>query len=124
MSGKCLLLVEDDFDFRLVMAETLADEGFEVIEAQSGDEAVELLVRLEKLDLLVTDIQMPGRFDGNCVATEAKRHYPGLPVIYISGRPESLTNRIDPTDSFVRKPFSCRHFIVEITRLLAAASPA
>ncbi len=124
LNGKCLLLVEDDFDFRLVMAETLADEGFDVVAAQSGDEAVEILEHLEKLDLLVTDLQMPGRFDGNLVAREAKRQYPGLPVVYISGCPESLTNGIEPIDAFVCKPFSHRDFVGEIVRLLASVSAA
>jgi CheY-like chemotaxis protein len=123
LHGKCLLLVEDDDDFRIVMSETLVDEGFEVIEARTGDEAVDRMQHLGKLDLLVTDIQIPGRLDGNGVATEAKRQRPGLPVVYISGRPESLTNRIDSVDSFVCKPFSSRHFVIEITRLLTSVTP-
>lgn len=123
MHGKCLLLVEDDDDFRMVMSETLVDEGFEVIEARTGDEAVDRLRHLKKLDLLVTDIQIPGCLDGNGVATEAKHQHPGLPVVYISGRPESLTNGIGSINSFVCKPFTSRHFVVEITRVLTAVTP-
>ena len=123
MNGKRLLLVEDDDDFRLVMSETLVDEGFEVVEARTGDEALERLLNLTRLDLLVTDIQTPGHLDGNALATEAKRQHPGLPVVYISGHPESLTNRVGPIDSFVCKPFTSRHFVFEITRLLTAVNP-
>lgn len=119
--GKCLLLVEDNPEFRLVLAEVFCDEGFDVIEAENGDAAVDLLRRINRIDILVTDIQMPGVFDGNAVATEAKRHYPGLPVLYMSGYPDSLTNSLAPVDAFVSKPFSPRRLLVEISGLLAAA---
>jgi CheY-like chemotaxis protein len=123
MHGRHLLLVEDDFYFRLVMAEALADEGFTVVEAENGDVAVVMLEHLDRLDMLVTDIQMPGRLDGNCVAKEAKRLHPDLPVLYMSGYSGSLTNIIGPTDAFLCKPFKSRHMIAEIARLLAVPVP-
>jgi CheY-like chemotaxis protein len=123
MYGKRLLLVEDDIYFRLVMTEALTDEGYDVIEAENGDVAVGMLEHLDRLDILVTDIQMPGRLDGNCVAKEAKRLHPDLPVLYMGGYSESLTNIIGPTDAFVRKPFRSRLMIAEIARLLAVPIP-
>jgi two-component system, response regulator PdtaR len=121
MSQKRLLLVEDDVEFRLVMAESLADAGFAVFEAEDGDHAAEMLRRLDLIDLLVTDIEMPGRCDGNVVAARAKDCYCGLPVVYVSGQPGSVTNTIGACDAFVLKPFHPSSVIAIIRRLLAAA---
>ena len=121
MNEKRLLLVEDDSELRFLIAEALFDAGFEVVEAEDGDQAVELLENLEQLDVLVTDIQMPGRLDGNDVATRARGRHPGLPVVYVSGHPASLTNGIGPCDAFLCKPFGSFLVISEVARLLAVA---
>jgi CheY-like chemotaxis protein len=119
LGPKCLLLVEDDFDFRMMMADSLSDAGFEVVEAKDGDQAVEIIEHRGRIDLLVTDIQMPGRCDGNAVATSAKACHLGLPVVYVSGHSESLTNSIGPCDAFVLKPFRPSELIAVVKRLLA-----
>jgi DNA-binding NtrC family response regulator len=121
MSGQRLLLVDDDTGFRQVLAETFLDAGFQVVEAEDGDQAIGILEGLGQLDVLVTDIQMPGRFDGNDVATKAKNRHPGLAVVYVSGSPESVTNRIGPCDVFLGKPFHCARMLSEVRRLLCLA---
>jgi DNA-binding response OmpR family regulator len=119
MSQKCLLLVEDESDLRLMMADSLSDAGFNVIEAEDGDQAVKILERHPQIDLLVTDIDIPGRCDGNDVAISAKACHFDLPVIYVSGSPERLTNTVGPSDVFLLKPFRHAEMIAEIRRLLA-----
>jgi DNA-binding NtrC family response regulator len=121
MSGQRLLLVDDDTGFRQVMAETFLDAGFQVVEAEDADQAIGILEGPGPLDVLVTDIQMPGRFNGNDVATKAKNRHPGLAVVYVSGSPESLTNRIGPCDVFLGKPFQCSRMLSEVGRLLRLA---
>jgi CheY-like chemotaxis protein len=121
MNEKCLLLVEDDSELRFLIAEAFFDAGFEVVEAEDGDQAVELAENLKQLDVLVTDIQMPGRLDGNEVATRARGRHPGLQVVYMSGDPASLTNGIGPCDAFLCKPFRSFVVISEVARLLAVA---
>ena len=118
MDVKRLLLVEDEFLIRLLLADSLTEAGFEVIEAEDGDEAVQMLDRLGGLDLLLTDIQMPGQADGNAVAAKAKELYPGIPVIYVSGRPESLKNKVGGRDVFVHKPYGPAAIISTVKRLL------
>jgi DNA-binding response OmpR family regulator len=103
---KRVLLVEDDALIRLWLADDLLDAGFDVVEAEDGDRAIVLMDQAVVFDLLITDISMPGRADGNAVAIWAKQRYPGLPVIYASGRPASLTNSLGLRDAFVPKPFS------------------
>jgi CheY-like chemotaxis protein len=119
LDPKCLLLVEDNSDFRIMMADSLSDAGFKVTEAENGDRAVEIIEHHDQIDLLLTDIQMPGSFDGNDVANCAKACHLGLPVVYVSGSPESLTNSIGPCDAFVLKPFRPSELVAVIQRLLA-----
>jgi DNA-binding response OmpR family regulator len=110
--------VDDDEDFCHFIAETLLDAGFEVVEAADGDQAVNILDQLGQLDLLVTDIDIPGRFDGNCVATRARSLHPDLSIVYISGCPDRLTNRVGPHDTFIGKPFHSSRMLSEVKRLL------
>ena len=123
MFGKRLLLVEDDYEFRVVMAEALSDEGFDVHEAGDGAAAIEIIERLLRIDILITDLQLPGGLDGNGVAHYAKMIHPFLPVLYISGHPAALTNPLGPADAFVGKPFSSDRLSIELTRLLTSANP-
>lgn len=119
--GKRLLLVEDEVLIRIWMAQCLADAGYDVVEAENGDHALMLMDQPDAFDLLITDIQMPGRADGNAVATRAKQRYPGLPVIYASGRPESLKNEVRACDAFVPKPFNVTIILTTAKRVLDAA---
>jgi CheY-like chemotaxis protein len=120
MMGKRVLLVEDELLIRMWLADDLAEAGFDVVEAEDGDRAMLLIEETPVFDLLITDIQMPGRADGNAVAIRAKQRYPGLPVIYASGRPGSLTNAIGCCDAFVPKPFSAAYILATARRLLDA----
>lgn len=124
MTQKCVLVVEDQFMIRLMLVEALTAAGFEVLEAQDGDAALELLGEREHLDLVVTDIQMPGLADGNVVGAYAKSRHPGVPVIYASGRPDTLKNRLFQEDSFISKPFGTQQIVVLVARQLGLPASA
>ena len=119
MEKRLILLVEDEMLIRAIVAESLGDAGFEVVEAANGDEALALIGRLERVDLLLTDMQMPGKADGNAVAACARHHFPRLPVIYVTGRPDSLTNPVGGNDLVICKPFGPKEVIGAAVRLLA-----
>ena len=115
MCGKHLLIVEDEAPLRELLVECFSECGFEVTEAVDGDHAVTML---DDIDLLITDIDMPGRLDGNAIAMKAKDRHPDLPVIYASGRPDRLTNSVGQCDAFMNKPFSLSHMVALVLRLL------
>ncbi len=123
MTRKCVLVVEDQYLIRLMLVEGLTDAGFAVIEAQDGETALGLLKGTE-VDLLITDIQMPGCTDGNAVGAYAKTRHPGMPVIYASGREDTLTNALSQEDVFVSKPFGAQQIVVLATKLLRRAGRA
>jgi CheY-like chemotaxis protein len=82
-----ILVVEDDRDVRELAITVLETAGYRVLEASNGDEAHRLLLAHADLsvDLLFTDIVMPGRLDGIDLAKEARSLRPGLKVLYASG---------------------------------------
>ncbi len=120
MIGKRVLLVEDEALVRLILAESLEDFGFQVVEASTGDEAAQLIEAGDAFDLVVTDIQMPGRLDGIAVARHARHYHADIPVIYVTGRPESMSGvgALGPCDALVLKPYGPRDVMTAITRLL------
>ena len=76
-----ILVVEDDPLIREFVVEALREEGYEVIHAANGEQALAWCKR-RVADVLVTDIRLPGRIDGWQIAERCREHDPGLPVIY------------------------------------------
>ena len=106
MPNAKILVVEDEVLIRLTLAEALAEEGFTVVEAASGDEALALLGQEEGISLLLTDVQLPGRTDGLALASEVRRRSPDLPVIYVTGRPDTLAaGTRSGRDATIVKPY-------------------
>ena len=85
--AKTVLVVEDDRDVREVALAALEGLGFRVIEAVSGDDAHRLLLAHPEIqvDVLFTDVVMPGRLDGIDLANAARVLRPGLGVLYATG---------------------------------------
>ncbi len=107
--GGTVLLVEDEDAVRLFSARALRNKGYKVIEAKTGEAALELLDG-GPYDLLVTDMVMP-RVDGAQVIRAARKLLPDLPVICISGYTEdSVLKEVESLDKlrFLSKPFSLK----------------
>lgn len=86
-----ILLVEDEWLIRTIMAEELADAGFHVLSFETGDAGAAFLADKGcDFDLLVTDIHMPGQTDGIALARLVKECSPQMPIIYTTGRPDAL----------------------------------
>lgn len=81
-----ILAVEDEALLLDVLTAELEDRNYRVLQALTGEAAISLLrERIEEIDLLVTDIRLPGAADGWTVAEEARRLRSNLPVIYVTG---------------------------------------
>ena len=116
-----VLLAEDEPMVRILLAESLEDAGFEVIQASTGDEAAQLLIDPDDVSAVVTDIQMPGSRDGNALAQAAKAKHPGIPVVFMTGNPSSLTIKLGDRDTLLRKPFAPSDVIEAVRLLLGSA---
>jgi CheY-like chemotaxis protein len=101
-----ILIVEDEFLIRMTLAEALAEHGFDVAEAASGEEALATLRGDPLISLLLTDIQLPGALNGLDLARSAREGRPDLPVIYVTGRPDAMPSPVQAArDVFVPKPY-------------------
>jgi|RhiMetdeSRZDD1v2_1073273.scaffolds.fasta_scaffold302762_2 CheY-like chemotaxis protein len=90
-----ILVVEDEWIVRAVIANFLRDEGYIVVEAATGEEALSLLTgHNEPIDLLFTDIQLGGRLTGWDVAETFRNSRPHSPVFYASGHPPDDRRRV------------------------------
>jgi DNA-binding NtrC family response regulator len=101
-----VLVVEDEFLIREMMAEALTEEGFEVRAVGNADDALALLARGEACDVLFTDINLGGEVDGAMLSWAARTLRPNLPVLYASGAVSGL-HQIKPVPgaTFVPKPY-------------------
>jgi two-component system response regulator PilR (NtrC family) len=110
-----LLLVDDEPAFREVIAERLADSGYRVVQAGSGEEAVERL-REFAFDILVTDLRLPG-VDGRQVLDEAFARYPEITAIVITGY-GGVREAVEVTrrgaEGFITKPFQFEELVHEL----------
>ena len=97
-----VLVVEDDFFVREMIVYELTLAGFEVLEAESAEDGLALLAQGDRLDLLFTDIRLPG-MDGWQLAVEIRARHADVPVIYASGYAERLTPL--PGSKFLQKPY-------------------
>ena len=118
--GGTVLLVEDEDPVRLFSARALRNKGYKVVEAKTGEAALELLDG-GPYDLLVTDMVMP-RVDGAQVIREARKLLPDLPVICISGyTEESVLKEVESLDKlrFLSKPFSLKQLAGAVKEAIA-----
>jgi DNA-binding response OmpR family regulator len=98
-----ILVVEDDPLIREFVVQALRDEGYEVIHAATGEEALAWCGR-RVADVLVTDVRLPGSIDGWQIAECCRELDPELPVIYASGF-SPVAPRPVAGSMFLRKPF-------------------
>jgi len=113
-----VLLVEDEPMVRSVAERALTRHGYKVITADNGEDALEILAQGEPIDLLISDVVMPG-MDGPTMVREARKTWPDLKILFMSGyAEEQLRKSIDIENvNFLPKPFS-------VTELAEAARNA
>ena len=103
--GKCILVVEDELLIRLALSDGLRDAGYVVIEACCGDEALEVLGSVA-LDLIISDVQMPGSLDGIGLLAVVRQRFPAIPVILVSGHLQPSLALADGATRFFGKPYA------------------
>ncbi|WP_299626995.1 response regulator [Pelagibius sp.] len=121
--GERILLVEDQTDVRKLARRLLTRLGYVVFEARDGVAALSLLDDLVDVDLLFTDIMLPGGIGGEQLAREARARCPKLKVLYSSGYARSAARSINDPDGaipLVNKPFVMKDLAGAVRRTLQA----
>jgi len=113
-----LLLVEDEILIRVLVAEALRAAAYEVIEAANADEAIDILRTASPVDVVITDVRMPGSMDGLDLARTVRTVRPEVRVIVASGHAPS-ESAAPISDVFLRKPYDPEHLIWQVRSLVA-----
>jgi CheY-like chemotaxis protein len=116
--------VEDEDALRASIRRLLSSGGFEVVEAQNGATALQLLERasVPKVSLVLTDLRMPV-MDGRQLASALARRYPSLPIVFMSGFTAQLMDLrlVSPNVAFLAKPFREAELLAMVRRQLGEA---
>ncbi len=121
--GETILVVEDDADVRAFVAGQLRDLGYQVIEAMDGPSAKKILDSDQSIDLLFTDVVMPGGMTGRQLAEDAMRRGPNLKTLFSSGYTENSIihqGKLDPGVNFLPKPFRRQDLALKVREALDA----
>ncbi|HXE13728.1 MAG TPA: PAS domain-containing protein [Bryobacteraceae bacterium] len=116
-----ILVVEDDELVRRQLTSQLKDLGYNVVSANDGVEALDILRKAEHFDMLFTDVVMPRGINGWELADEAAKLRPNLPVLFASGYAESAVaqrGRLDPGFNLLRKPYRRHEIAAKIRAIL------
>ena len=114
-AGEKVLVVDDEAIIRMLVAEVLTDMGYDPIEVHDGPAALRVLESGVKIELLITDVGLPGGMNGRQVADAARTRFPGLRVLFITGYAENAAvgnGYLEPGMHLLTKPFP----VEELTR--------
>ncbi|WP_337996024.1 ATP-binding protein [Oleispirillum naphthae] len=118
--GKVVLIVEDEDAVRVFGARALSAKGYTVLEAADGEQAIGILQDHDEVDVLITDMVMPG-MDGATLARLVRQEYPAIRVVLMSGYSEDIASD-DLADSpdvlFLAKPFSLEALAEKVAEAL------
>lgn len=120
-----ILVVEDEILIRLVIADYLRGCGYRVFEASNADEAITLLQRPDlRIDLVFSDVEMPGEMDGFALAQWIRAHHPQTDVV-LAGSPNKAAAEAGALceDGPLPKPYHPQMVLDRIRRLLASRRP-
>ncbi|MGB8275790.1 MAG: ATP-binding protein, partial [Alphaproteobacteria bacterium] len=118
-----VLVVEDDDGVRRFAARALREQGLTVLEAGDGLQALGVLEREGPVDLLFTDVMMPGGMSGADLAAEARRRFPSLRVLFASGDPEHRLDEagaIPDSLALLQKPYDAASLTRRVAEIVTA----
>ena len=113
-----VLVVEDEPLILDMISGELTEQGFAVLEAETGEAALSIIESGQRVDVLFTDIRLPGELDGWRLAATAREAKPELPVIYATGYTVDQGAAV-PSSVFLKKPYR-PSAITQIIRTLIA----
>jgi PAS domain S-box-containing protein len=123
-AGETVLVVDDEPTIRMLVGDTLAELGYETIEAADGAAGLKVLRSSTKIDLLITDVGLPGGMNGKQLADAARAIRSQLKVLFITGYAENAAvsnGRLDPGMHVLSKPFPMDKLSATIRSIIESA---
>ncbi len=125
--GAIVLLVEDEPSMRLVMADILIENGYTVLEADTGQAAMRHVFSPARMDLLVTDVGLPGGMNGRQLADAARQNRADLKVLFVTGYDEHAaigSGQMEAGMAILTKPFKLESFSAKVQEIMQVKSAA
>ena len=120
-NAETILVVDDEASVRMFVAEVLTEAGYHVIEASDGAAALRLMGSSGKVDLMITDVGLPGGMNGRQVAETARITAPGLRILFITGYAENAVmghGHLSHDMPILTKPFTIKSLTEKVAQLL------
>src|ERR1700675_1074955 len=115
---RSILVVEDEMMLRMRAVDMVEDAGFAAVEAINADDALAILQSRSDIELLFTDIQMPGSMDGLKLAFAVHERWPLIKIILVSGQLKLTDNDKPPKSRFFGKPLDVKQMIAELQDMI------
>ncbi|MFK0334388.1 response regulator [Rhizobium sp. NPDC090275] len=119
MCERTVLIVEDELLIRMVLADALFDQGYDVLEAGNVIEAVAIIGQ-KRVDAVITDVDMPGGFSGLDLLRMMSTNHANVPVIVASGGHQLRQDDMPVGAVFVPKPYSVRGIVSMVGEMICA----
>ena len=123
-AGETVMIVDDEPTIRMLVTEILHDLGYQAVEAGEGASALKMLQSDARIDLLITDVGLPGGMNGRQLADAARTHRPDLKVLFITGYAENAVvgnGQLEPGMEVMTKPFEMAALSERIESLIVGA---
>jgi PAS domain S-box-containing protein len=121
MKGQTILVVDDEDLIRMLIIESLKDWGYAALSAVDGESAIEILRSEDPVDLLITDVGLPGGIGGRQIADAARKLRPGIKVLFITALADKLLEDADAAGvdtQVLAKPFSIEMLAQKLRQIL------
>lgn len=120
-TGETVLVIDDEPTVRMLVVEVLEEAGYRALEAEDGPSGLRVLMTDARIDLLITDVGLPGGMNGRQVADAARQHRPDLKVLFITGYAENAAvgnGHLEPGMEVMAKPFAMVELANKITEMI------
>jgi len=121
-AGAAVLLVEDELALRMVIIEVLSDLGYTVLEAGNSQSGLQIVESSARIDLLLTDVGLPGGMNGRQLADAARKRRPDLKVLFLTGYAESVVAGNDGMEQgmeIMTKPFALDKLVAKVKGMIS-----
>ncbi len=124
--GETVLVIDDEETVRMLVVEVLEEAGYKALEAADGPSGLNILQSDARIDLLITDVGLPGGLNGRQVADAARRSRPELKVLFITGYAENAAvgnGHLDTGMEVLTKPFALADLAARISEMIEGHGP-
>ena len=121
-AGAVVLLVEDELAVRMIVAEVLSDLGYTVLKADNSQSGLRIVETRARIDLLLTDVGLPGGMNGRQLADAAREQRPGLKVLFLTGYAENAAvgnGRMEHGMEVMTKPFDLDKLVAKVEGMIS-----